>query len=329
MNAAVSPLSTHRQRQATTVLLMLQPWASIGATVAAIAAGLLLVLVLAFWTSWRRGTLMSNVAFFFALSVAYLVILVVLAWMYIANYYGIKTAVAWLIGGILPIGVPWFGALGATLISLQGVFDHNTHWDPSYGHWHIARPLVGAVVGTVAYFVYLLLIKVTGEDAPTSTEPVIDLIPFYVVAFLVGYREETFRNLIKAVTDLLLKPAGVTTTRGPAVAFEIGGVRRQGSHDLGQHLVNGPPVVVAITVYNLGEISIAHALALLEPASPPGTSAFVRNGNDLRGEEFVVGASKRVDVTFAPPRPGSYSAVMKITSEGRLTGMLMLTGTAQ
>ncbi len=310
------------------VLATLKPWGAIAVTVAVVVAVVVLLLALGFLESWRRGTLMSNVAFFFALSAAYLVILIALAWMYVGNYYGIKAAIPWLLAGILPIGVPWFGALGATLISLQGVFDHNTHWDPSYGHWHIARPLVGAVVGTIAYFIYLLLIKVTGENAPTATEPVIDLIPFYVVAFLVGYREETFRNLIKAVTDLLLKPAGVTTTRGPEVAFEVGGVRRRGSYDMGVHDLN-VPVENAVSVYNVGDSSIAHALALIEPMSPSGTTAFARSGNDLRGEEFAVGATKRVEVTFTPPAPGSYSALLKITSEGTVAGTLILMGIGQ
>ena len=28
------------------------------------------------------------------------------------------------VGGLLPLGVPWFGALGGVTISLYGVFDH-------------------------------------------------------------------------------------------------------------------------------------------------------------------------------------------------------------
>lgn len=36
------------------------------------------------------------------------------------------------IGGVIPVGVPWFGALGATTLSIYGVFDHNTEWDTSW-----------------------------------------------------------------------------------------------------------------------------------------------------------------------------------------------------
>jgi len=32
----------------------------------------------------------------------------------------------------VPVGVPWFGAVGAVLISLTGVFAHEHDWDPNY-----------------------------------------------------------------------------------------------------------------------------------------------------------------------------------------------------
>jgi hypothetical protein len=46
--------------------------------------------------------------------------------------------------GALPVGVPWFGAVGGTLISLTGIFKHPHDWKPSYELWHYARPLIGA-----------------------------------------------------------------------------------------------------------------------------------------------------------------------------------------
>ena len=40
------------------------------------------------------------------------------------------------IAGVLPLGVPWFGALGAVTLSLYGVFDHNRvgHHNERPGH---------------------------------------------------------------------------------------------------------------------------------------------------------------------------------------------------
>ena len=38
--------------------------------------------------------------------------------------------------GQLPVGVVWFGATGAVIASLFGIFVHNKAWDPSYNYWH-------------------------------------------------------------------------------------------------------------------------------------------------------------------------------------------------
>jgi hypothetical protein len=307
------------------MLLELRQWTPIALTLVGVIAAMLLLLGLAFWNSWRQGSLAVNVAYFFMLSVLYLLVLVMLAWMYIGDYYGIKGAIPWLIGGILPIGVPWFGALGAVTISLQGVFDHNANWDPSYSHWHIARPLIGAVVGTIAFFIYLLLIKATGAQAPKVGTPVIDLVPFYVVAFLVGYREETFRSLIKAVTDMLLKPSGVQTTRGPMVAFEIEGARRQGSYDFGAYPAN-TPTTRTVTVYNAGDATISHAIAFVESLPATAPAVFARNGAGLRGDDLPTGGSGAVDITFTPNDPGRFSGVVKIVSDANVVGTLTLNG---
>lgn len=103
--------------------------------------------------------------------------------------------------GALPIGVPWFGAVGATLISLTGIFKHSDDWDSSYALWHYARPVVGAFLGSIGALLFLVIV----ESATTRSGPKTSAV-FYVVAFLVGYREATFRSLIQRATDLLLAP---------------------------------------------------------------------------------------------------------------------------
>jgi hypothetical protein len=65
--------------------------------------------------------------------------------------WGSKTI---MIGGLVPVAVPWFGALGAVTISLEGVFLWNDHWIRTYDCWHIGRPLFGAVLGIVAFFMF-------------------------------------------------------------------------------------------------------------------------------------------------------------------------------
>jgi len=103
--------------------------------------------------------------------------------------------------GSLPIGVPWFGAVGGTLISLTGVFKHADTWDPRLELWHWGRPLVGAFVGSIGALMFLVIVDSAAAQPKNMNAAVFD-----VVAFLVGYREETFRSLIKRATDLLLSP---------------------------------------------------------------------------------------------------------------------------
>lgn len=166
--------------------------------------------------------------------------------------------------GPVPLSVPLFGAIGAVIISLQGLFQHAHAWLPSYNLWHIARPLVGAVVGFVAVLFLILLIDAaqassttasthppattsttTSTTAPaashvgvgsgavsTSTTTMVTTSPantapgssnvgglsavivYDVIAFIVGYREETFRNLLTRVTDVILGPSGITGNVG-------------------------------------------------------------------------------------------------------------------
>ncbi len=118
------------------------------------------------------------------------------------------------VGGLIPIGVPWFGALGAVTISLYGVFDHNrrhadgsSEWDPKWNYWHAARPVVGAVFATVAFLIFIGLINATGTNPLTPARPTAsDNVPYLVVGFIVGFREQTFRTLLQRAVDIILGP---------------------------------------------------------------------------------------------------------------------------
>jgi len=165
--------------------------------------------------------------------------------------------------GPVAVGVPWFGALGAVLISLTGVFEHEHDWDVSYWPWHLSRPLIGTALGIVSVLILqagVLSISATPEQKPAGTQqasgspspqaagspspqatgspqpqagsspqaqpssspsaqptsspksqtsgsktPANSLL-YYLIAFLVGYREETFRELIKRLVDVILSP---------------------------------------------------------------------------------------------------------------------------
>lgn len=240
--------------------------------------------------------------------------------------------------GPIPVGVPWFGALGAVLISLTGVFEHEHDWDMSYWPWHVARPLVGAAVAVVS----VLIIQsgslgagftpvpnptptptpVATQPAPTvppasvptrtpgstqpegsstttppSTQPASNsttapasntgapatsdsgkqdqnknkdnppLIPkylfVYVIAFSVGYREETFRELIKRLVDVILSPGNGGAAGAPTIS---GANPNQAPH--------GTPTQVTITGSGLGStqsVKFGSTAAQQFKANPDGT----------------------------------------------------------
>src|SRR5256712_1169870 len=107
--------------------------------------------------------------------------------------------------GPVPVGVPWFGAVGAVLISLTGVFEHENDWDDNYWQWHVARPFIGASLGVVSVLIFKAGILAVGST-PSPSPSIPNNLLYYVMAFLVGYREETFRELIKRLADVILTP---------------------------------------------------------------------------------------------------------------------------
>src|SRR5262249_31487319 len=65
--------------------------------------------------------------------------------------------------GSMPIGVPFFGALGAVLVSLSAVFDYRkSAWDPTWEAWHYSRWLIGGTVGIVSVLIFQAGILSTG-----------------------------------------------------------------------------------------------------------------------------------------------------------------------
>ena len=117
-------------------------------------------------------------------------------------------------GGIkfsVPPAIPWFGAVGAITISLQAVFERRgDKWDSTFNYWHLGRPLIGAVLGIMSFLILSVIVALAGSTptSPDDAPSVMNVTIFEVLAFIVGYREETFRHLLKRVTDLILQPVG-------------------------------------------------------------------------------------------------------------------------
>jgi IPT/TIG domain len=163
----------------------------------------------------------------FVVQIVWLVILGVLAATYFSDVIHLKDTL-----GSVPLAVVWFGALGAVLISLTGIVEHAHDWDESLALWHLSRPLVGASLAVVGVLIIQAGVLATGSPTTPKTpaNPAIaQNLLYYLVAFLVGYREETFRELIKRLVDLIFAPgskqvAPTITSLVPNTGPAAGGV---------------------------------------------------------------------------------------------------------
>jgi IPT/TIG domain-containing protein len=117
--------------------------------------------------------------------------------------------------GNMPTAVPWFGALGGVMISLVGVFEHSLDWNPGYALWHWARPFVGATFAVVSVLIFQTGILSVGADPHQKGA---SLALYYIIGFVVGYREETFRELIKRLVDVLLSPGESSADPTPTIS---------------------------------------------------------------------------------------------------------------
>jgi len=91
-----------------------------------------------------------------------------------------------------PVGAVWFAAAGAVVSSLWGIFRYNHTWKRSFDYHYYIRPLFGAVTGSIGALIYLVLLNL-GSKAKV----VVDRDTFYVVAFVFGYADYAFLQLVR------------------------------------------------------------------------------------------------------------------------------------
>jgi hypothetical protein len=138
--------------------------------------------------------------YIYAVSVAWVIVLVA-AFVLFERWDWFADAVQFKVGQ-LPFEAIWFGALGGLLISLQGIFDHNRKWRDSYNYWHIMRPVLGAIMGTTGCLIFIVITEAATKE-PSPVKPI-----FYdVIALAIGYREDSFRALLKRLLDTIILPA--------------------------------------------------------------------------------------------------------------------------
>jgi phospholipase C len=110
--------------------------------------------------------------------------------------------------GEVPVEAPWLGAVGGLIASLSGIYFSRGKWEPRFNYWHPIKPLMGAASGAVACLLVIVLVR----GAAGSSPPKLDTTALDAAAFVFGYAEKSFRELIKAVTDVFLKPGGQKTS---------------------------------------------------------------------------------------------------------------------
>jgi len=127
------------------------------------------------------------------------------------------------VGGLLPLIVPWAGALGGVMRSLVGTAWHSHDWDDRWLIWHLIRLVAGAVAATVAFAILqTVLVTTIVTSGDVTAQPVGDgagtgdgirllstpLTPAEVglyggVAFVVGFVDKVFLDLVAKVTRVL------------------------------------------------------------------------------------------------------------------------------
>jgi IPT/TIG domain-containing protein len=111
----------------------------------------------------------------------------------------------------LPLKCLWFGALGGTVISLKGVYDHpvsaSAGWNSDFDLWHFGRPVSGAITGVITFVLLHVINPSTDPSAPV----------LYAAAFILGTQEARFFNFLYEVGRIIVqvpeqKTAGLKVT---------------------------------------------------------------------------------------------------------------------
>jgi hypothetical protein len=177
------------------------------------------------WT--RLGVWLATRSGVFFLQMAYLGVLVLFLIAYRVHWIDPRRNFF----GPVPFLVPWFGAVGAVLLSFSGVFEYGGRaWSPDYRFWHWSRPFIGALAGSISVLIFQSGILAVGGDLPSQAKATTAKnLLYYIVAFVVGYRENVFRDLVKRLADVILTPAPdtavppkITTIEPPQVAAGAG-----------------------------------------------------------------------------------------------------------
>lgn len=202
-------------------------------------------------------------------------------------------------GGVVPFVVPWAGALGGIAISLVGIADHQMDWNPArYAYWHLVRPLLGLLFGTVAVLVVVLLldtVKVAGKHGHYTNSGAAVLA---VISFIVGYREATFRSLVTRVVDVVLGPSGADAAAATLALvpsdINFGSVKKGQSPKFTTHLFNASSDTVHVDSMS---VTVDDSSVTITPL----------DATDLAPNDSVA-----IELTWAPTSVTTLSATLQV-----------------
>jgi hypothetical protein len=254
---------------------------------------------------WRRRP-----GIFFAVNVISMAALLVAVLIYSKNPEPSSLYWSFSFQSVVPLWVPWAGALGGATISLVGIVKHAQDWDPDYYLWHLARPLLGGVSGTIGVLIVVLLIKsvTASPTAPANGDAAAAPVAYdgpgiailAVIAFVIGFREETFRHLIERVADVILGPGAAAAP--DIVAFV--------PRSLELATTGTTPVSAVVHLFNGSKdaLGVAAGSLVIEPAGAGFVAELDSEGAIPPGDALTV------TVTWTPAGPG--------TATGKLTARL-------
>ncbi len=267
------------------------------------------------WVSSRRpGFILSFLTLEF-LALVFAVIAYYLNWWDLHRFPAV-------LGGVLPLLVPWGGALGGICNAMIGVSRHWIDFDPDrrsyqarrWNAWYLVQLPIGAAFGTVATLIVVLFLGSIGTTATGD----IDITPrgvavLFVIAFVIGYRQDVFRRLVERVVDVVLVP-GTSAETHDDEGFSLTPTRL----DFGKVTV-GSVEHNKVVVKNHGRGLIRLPSAAVEV--PKGAFKVTGPVGNIAG-----GATASVLLSFSPTAAEAYKTTLTVTVDGKartviLTGM--------
>lgn len=207
--------------------------------------------------------------------------------------------------GIVPLVVPWAGAVGGVVNALIALGGHSELWfdDPNQGRafniWYLGRLPVSAALGTVAagiVAIFLHTVDVKAADDGSFTYTPLAKASLALVAFAIGYHQKAFDGLFTRLMSALL----------------------------GQGTAGGRPVVSTTEAVDFGTVKLAGSSTRLitltnatKETQTVDTGSATVKGTDAAAFSLVglpvtiqSGAAADIQVEFAPTAAKRFSAAV-------------------